>query len=318
VREEPGGTEEGDAPQEASVDGTRARNQAARWVSRLTSGEATDADLRVFERWRAESPENALAADELWSLWLHVDRIGPPRRNRLLGRRLTQYGWAGLAASLLVGFLAFRFWHDWRFDQVTAIGERREVVLSDGTRVELNSDTALSVRFDGAGRHVSLARGEAYFDVVHLPQPFLVESGSVRVRDLGTAFAVRRDDTQHAKISVERGEVEVQVGSVHGRLVGGQATLAGSGVELRARQIDPFVDLAWRRGRLIIVDQTLASVVGALSAYRNGMIFITDPAAANLHVNAVISLAHIDDWLLALPRAEPVRVVRLGPIVWIR
>jgi transmembrane sensor len=318
VREGEEAGEQESSAEAASPDSVRAQSEAARWLAQLTSGEATDADLRAFGRWRAESSEHARAADELWSIWLHLEQIRPRRSNRRFGRPRMRYVAAGLAASLVVGFCAFRFWHDWRFDHVTSLGERAEVLLSDGTRVELNGDTALSVRFDGETRHVRVARGEAYFDVVHLPQPFVVESGAVRVRDLGTAFAVRQEDGQHIQVSVEHGEVEVQEGNRRAEIRAGQTAFSGPGVPLRAGQFDPFVDLAWRRGRLIIVDQTLASVVRTLERYRNGLFFISDPSAARLHVNAVVSLAHIDDWLLALPHAEPVRVVKLGPIVWIR
>jgi transmembrane sensor len=317
VREEDDKDVEGSA-EEVFLESTPAQNQAARWISRLTSGKPSDVELRAFERWRAQSPENARAADELWSLWLHVDRITPPRGKQRVARRFIRYSAAGLAASLIVGFLTFRFWHDWRFDEVTALGERREIVLSDGTHVELNSDTAISVRFDQGARFVSIARGEAYFDVVHLSRPFVVESGAVHVQDLGTEFAVRRDDAHHIKVSVESGEVQVQEGAMRARLGAGQTALAGFGSTLHTTPLDAVADLAWRRGRLIIIDQTLASAIESLSRYHAGPIFVTSAAADNLRVNAVISLAHIDDWLLALQRAEPVKVTKLGPIVWIR
>jgi transmembrane sensor len=295
---------------------TRAQGQAADWLARLASGEATDADLSAFKSWRAESLEHAQAADELWSLWLHADQMGrlPTRRTH---RSPVRYWPVALAASLIVGLFAFQFWHDWRFDQVTMPGERRSIVLLDGTQVDLNSDTALSVRFDEAGRHVSVARGEAYFEVVHSPRPFVVESGAVRVRDLGTAFAVRRSEGGQVQILVERGEVEVQADNTRVRLDAGQTAVAGSGPQIRTGSIDPVVDLAWRRGRLIFVDQTLASVVRSLERHRSGAILITNQTAANLHIDAAVSLEHIDEWLLALPHAEPVRVVKLGPIVWI-
>ena len=69
-------------------------------------------------------------------------------------------------------------------------GETFKVVLSDGTEVLLNSDSRLSYPtvFKGKERVVSL-EGEAYFNVTkNTEHPFIVKSGNVQVRVLGTEF----------------------------------------------------------------------------------------------------------------------------------
>ncbi len=296
---------------------TRAQREAARWLARLTSGEATESDHSAFVRWRAEHSEHARAAEELAALWLHLDRIKPNSRLRL---RRSGARYLALAASIFAVLCGFRAWHQWRFDYVTAVGEHRNLVLREGSRIELNSDTALDVRIDEHERHVSLVRGEAYFDVVHDSRPFIVDSGDVQVRDIGTAFSVRRDTGSEVHITVERGEVEVDDGGSgsHARLKAGQVAVSDAGHDLQVGPADPSVDLAWRRGRLIVVDQTLASVAQLLSRYRHGYILITDPAKADLRVNAVVNLNDIDAWLLALPQVEPVELIKVGPVIWIR
>ncbi len=294
---------------------TRAQREAARWLARLTSGEATESDRSAFAQWRAERAEHARAAEELAALWLHLDRIQPHSRLRL---RRSGARYLALAASMIAVLCGFRAWHQWRFDYVTAVGEHRNLVLREGSRIELNSDTALDVRIDEHERHVSLVRGEAYFDVVHDSRPFIVDSGDVQVRDIGTAFSVRRDTGSEVHITVERGEVEVDDGGSHAHLKAGQGAVSDAGHDLQVGPADPSVDLAWRRGRLIVVDQTLASVAQLLSRYRHGYILITDPAKADLRVNAVVNLNDIDAWLLALPQVEPVELIKVGPLIWIR
>ncbi len=99
----------------------------------------------------------------------------------------------------------------------------------------------------------------------------------------------------------------------------GQAVAAADTVKtLQMTEADPSIDMAWRRGRLIVVDQPLGSVVRTLNRYRSGVILITNPVVAGRRVNAVVSLANIDDWLKALPQAESVELIKLGPVVWIR
>ncbi|MGH7021459.1 MAG: FecR/PupR family sigma factor regulator [Brevundimonas sp.] len=50
----------------------RLRRHAARWVIRLTSGDATPGDLAVFRRWRDHHPENQAALQAMREAWLFL------------------------------------------------------------------------------------------------------------------------------------------------------------------------------------------------------------------------------------------------------
>lgn len=72
----------------------------------------------------------------------------------------------------------------------TLAGQQSKVTLPDGTLVWLNASTVLKYHPDKDERKVSLA-GEAYFEVTHLPDiPFIVETGTAKVKVLGTKFNV--------------------------------------------------------------------------------------------------------------------------------
>lgn len=89
----------------------------------------------------------------------------------------------------------------------TGVDERREVVLTSGTRVALAPRTQLS--FDRSGHRVVLGSGEARFDVRHDPvHPFAVQMGHVTVTDVGTVFDLRHQ-TDLDEIAVTRGAVQV-------------------------------------------------------------------------------------------------------------
>src|SRR3546814_6073782 len=71
----------------------------------------------------------------------------------------------------------------------TAIGQQHDVALEDGSRVRLDTNSALVVRYSRKHRDVVLERGRAQFDVAHAPQrPFTVHAGPGTVRAVGTQF----------------------------------------------------------------------------------------------------------------------------------
>jgi ferric-dicitrate binding protein FerR (iron transport regulator) len=92
-------------------------------------------------------------------------------------------------------------------------GRKGQVVLPDGSKVWLNAGSFLrydSASFRTGGRYVELS-GEAYFDITHDNQhPFIVQSGQVRIRVLGTVFNVRAyPEDPDVETSLIRGSVEV-------------------------------------------------------------------------------------------------------------
>lgn len=91
-------------------------------------------------------------------------------------------------------------------------GEASAIMLDDSTRVWLGTNSSLLYGKDPLrNERVAKLTGDAYFDVHHdASRPFIVKTGSVFVKVLGTAFCVRSDDTE-GKVSVilERGSVRL-------------------------------------------------------------------------------------------------------------
>jgi transmembrane sensor len=308
--------------------------EAIRWVVRMTSGEATESDRLAFRNWRARNPENESALVMARSLWVSLDlglaKPGAPDSRRRLwrgfdgrmvaaqrrGRRLMR---AAVAASLVAAsLLGYRTLHDWRYDDVTHPGERRQITLSDGSHVEMNIDTALSVDFVPGYRRVTLARGEAYFDVTHdAERPFLVRAGRAEVQVLGTAFSVRREG-DGAIVTVARGRVQVSDGSTSVVVTPEQQVSYTEGRHAPVKAVDTYDTLGWRRGRLVIQDESLRQIVQELNRYYPGRIVLTADIAGEKLLNAVIDLDHIDDWIKALAESQPVKVSQFGPLTWIR
>jgi len=310
--------------------------EAIRWVVRMTSGEATESDRLAFRNWRARSPENEAALVIARSLWISLDlgfaKSQSPERSRNgqgahdgRGRTTRRRGWSwylargAMAASLLAAsLLGYRTLHDWRYDDVTQLGERRQVTLSDGTHIELNSDTALAVDFAPGYRRVTLSRGEAYFDVTHdTLRPFIVRAGRGEVRVVGTAFSVRCEG-DGAIVTVARGRVQVSDGSAPVLITPEQQVSYTEGRMTPVKSVDTYDTLGWRRGRLVIQDESLTEIVRELNRYYPGRIVLTAELADQKLLNAVIDLDHIDDWIRALAESQPIKVSQFGPLTWIR
>ncbi len=99
---------------------------------------------------------------------------------------------------------------------VTKRGSKSSIKLPDGTTVRLNTDSRLTYISFAAGktREVTLV-GEAYFDVAHdSSRPFIIHTGKVNIKVLGTSFNVRNyPQDKELETSLIKGKIEVSLES---------------------------------------------------------------------------------------------------------
>lgn len=206
-------------------------------------------------------------------------------------------------------------------DIATRPGERRSVTLADGTVVELNTRTHIQVSFTAAQRNVTLLDGEAMFTVTHdASRPFVVDAGAGRITVTGTRFDVRRIEKRVA-VAVESGSVKVD--GVHAQPAGATGktsalltkglgtTVRPDGTVASAHPVDLSTALAWRDGKLIFQNATLADVVREVTLYRQSPVIVANDALGQLRVTSVFSSDDTDELLAALPQFLPVRVQTL-------
>ncbi len=275
-----------------------ARMSAADWVARL-SGEPAEGDWLSFEIWLQSAPGHRAAYDKAMALWLDLDRQaaplaaaisdlsldGPSRRLRPRGPTLYWGGAMGLVAAVAVTFAAL---HPYRATEPTVYatdhGQRRAITLADGTKVVLNGASKISVRLERNKREITLAQGEAAFEVVHdANRPFQVHVGDQTLRDLGTEFDVLRANGE-ITVTVREGLVEVR------RAKGGQRSLAlTAGSRLMHKEgadsstvmpVSADDAFAWRSGRLIYRDRPLSEIAADLNRYGENQIRVDGPAAS--------------------------------------
>ncbi|VVE62074.1 FecR family protein [Pandoraea captiosa] len=204
----------------------------------------------------------------------------------------------------------------------TRPGERRTVTLADGTAVELSTRTRIQVNYTPAQRSVTLLSGEAMFSVTHdAARPFVVDAGVGRVTVTGTRFDVRRVANGLA-VAVESGAVRVE--GAGARAPAGQAktsalltgglgtTVDADGAVASPGPVNLSTALAWRDGKLVFQNATLADVVSEVSLYRRSPVVVANDAVGQLRVSSVFSADNTDDLLAALPQFLPVTVQTLA------
>ena len=140
------------------------------------------------------------------------------KRRRLWNVRRIGYAAVGIAASLILVFLGTYGLGRMEVTEVqmaqvsTGFGERKQVVLADGSRVVLNACSSLQYpkEFNEDVRKVQL-KGQAFFDVArNEEQPFFVETGDFHVQVLGTEFDVKSyAEDEMVAVEVQSGKVEV-------------------------------------------------------------------------------------------------------------
>lgn len=289
--------------------------QASEWLMLHWGGEL-DADQRqAFARWQIANPEHQRAWQRLQQLQQTLGGVpaesaravlrdvpDPQRRTalKLLGGLLMAGGSAYLVQDSQPWRAAFA-------EQSTTTGQIRHLTLSDGTRLALNSHSAVDLLFTTQERRIRLIRGEILLTSGHDPvRPLIVETKGGDVQALGTRFAVREMD---GGSRVELYEGQVRISPLHASAV---QMNAGNSLWFNARQVGALqpVDVnasSWSEGRLIAERQPLGHFINELARYRPGWLRCDDEVSGLL-LTGVFPLNDTDSILTALERTLPIRV----------
>lgn len=308
------------------------REDAAAWVVRLEAGDLGDAEAVAFDAWLSNAPENAVAFDAALAMSHAYSAAAPEVFAALSERRVAPapmgrravIGFGAVAAAAAVAVLvAPQLSGPETQTYATAKGERRTIQLADGSTLDLNGGTRLSVRLDRDSRHVTLAEGQAVFDVAHdARRPFLVAAGDRTVRVVGTQFDVRRLGGK-VSVTVARGAVEVRPvegapGKAYRLHPGQKLDHVEGAAATRVATAEPEEVLGWRTGRLVYRQQPLSEVVDDLNQQFATPIRVEDPELAATPISGVLVLDDQAAVIRRLALLVPISAVRSGPGVVLR
>ncbi|WP_341327908.1 FecR family protein [Methylotuvimicrobium sp. KM2] len=326
-------------------------DEALVWLARMTSGEFGLAQERELERWLAQGENRRRALAEALELWQALGRLqdsalvaryldnngkagadskshptlkADPKQPKPAGKKRISR-WAPLAVAacliLLIGWLnPYAGIQPWLADYRTAIGARQTVQLADGSRIYLNSGSALNTRYTPEARRVELISGEAEFVVGKNPgRPFIVTAGGHEIKALGTEFIVRK---RSREVSVTVIESAVQVAQPDYPTI--DAVVLHPGEQVRAavgQQPGAAVQVkiekvrAWRDNRLIFESEPLDKVIEEINRYRPGRVILADKTLAAHRVSGVFDIDRIDRILAVISQTLPVKSAGIGKYV---
>jgi len=313
--------------------------QAADLFLRLRDDDISPQEIEAALDWQDLSHAHRAASSRIETLWQLADKVPRPPLPQEVGDKNLRFsslstshtsftwGWrlTAFVATVIVAIAAVIAYTQYPLRAVesvryaTVVGENRKVVLEDGSEIILGGASTVAVDYSRTRRHVSLSDGEAVFKVSKdRSRPFVVDSAGGQTWAVGTQFDVRRG-LEGVTVSVIEGVVQVQSlaagGTLHSvpaaRLGAGHQVNYSAGGEIGVISRVP-VDriVSWQNGKLIFVNRTLADVVVDLNRYSRRLITLDDETLRSLRFTGVIMTGNIEEWLQALEKTLPVKLVR--------
>lgn len=289
--------------------------QAANWLTRLHDEDVSDTDRQAFNAWCQADPRHRVAIERMRSLWGSLDTLSAQPARIALNRafapqRARGAQVLGLLGVLLCGWLGLEHLPVWMADQRTGVGERRQIALEDGSQLQLNSNSAVDVKFDGHQRVIELLQGELWVDVAKDAQrPFVVRTDQGTATALGTRYMVKRAADGTTVVTVIESTVAVKgEGADSVKVAAGQRSILDHGHAQAAQAIANTDPDAWTRGLLKVNDQPLGEVLQTLASYRHGVVRFDAQALRDVRVSGVFKLDDSAAALSALADNLPIRV----------
>ncbi|MCO8166413.1 FecR domain-containing protein [Pseudomonas sp. 21LCFQ02] len=311
---------------QAAID-HQALQQAAEWYAQLTGTPDDQALQQAWRQWLADDQAHRQAwrfveqvsqrfaplqqdveqADQTLSRLRHGDQ----------SRRRILRGLAGLSGLGVLGWLSWQgnardTWQAWQADYRTGTAEIREQQLADGSRIWLNSGSALDVRFDDQQRGLYLYSGEVLISTGHDRRPLRVYTAQGSLQPLGTRFSVLREERQ-TRLCVFEGRVLARCADSQQQ----QEVTAGLSLSFDAQTLSAQTPAlatreSWSRNVLLTSGMDLGSFIAELGRHRHGYLGIA-PQVAHLNIMGAYPLHDTDLALDMLAKTLPVRIQRRMP-----
>jgi transmembrane sensor len=297
-------------------------------IRRRNHADWTADDESQFSAWLSQSLAHKAAYWRLEAIWERADRLSALRVAKTedaaessLQSRITRWRavLATIAVSACVVASGFLLHAPHTIAYSTPIGGHLDIRLTDGSRVELNTDTVLRASLSDHERIVTLDKGEAYFQISHdRSTPFFVMAAGHRVVDLGTKFLVRRN-ADRVEVALIEGRARIETAaSSHPPVTavlkpGDFAVIARDTVSVSKKNTDALADqLGWRRGVLVFDHMALADAAAEFNRYNNRKIVVVGPSIAGLEIVGTFPVNDIDLFGRAVKTVLGLNVERHG------
>ncbi|TWH76032.1 FecR family protein [Azomonas agilis] len=316
--------------QPPSPDDDTLLQEAADWCMRLHAEDCNEEDRQAFQQWMLADPRHAeeyLAILDIWALSEHLPRQNPPtptysntpvtRPSMPVRRRRRPALRAAVVLLLVLPIAGYSGWmlgwlpndyHNYQTEQ-----RLLQVSLPDGSDLELNLETRLRFTNYRDQRQIELDKGEAYFHVQHdRDHPFVVKVGTSSITVTGTQFNILRYQ-DNVVVTVTEGSVRVRTAPQYGDsniTPGLQASYRQGDPKPHIAPVDTGKSLAWREGKLILDDLSLAQALPLINRYLDTPLELADSSVANLRIGGIYNTQELAGIVDILPQVLPIQISR--------
>lgn len=266
------------------------RSELAAWLA--SDANHVEAYRKAERVWRLTGMAQSAANEASASTAPPMTALPPATRPQRSHRRRWPALLAGSLAACLLVFIAPDAYLSYHSDYRTGLGQQRSIELEDGSRVQLDSQSAIAVDFDGYHREVRLLSGQAFFEVKPDPQrPFTVDAEKLQITVTGTAFNVAMRPSQLAVV-VQHGSVRVTQGDklMAQSLQPGQRLRWRGDDEVTLDRLPVSQVAAWQQGKLVVRDAPIADVLDELRPYLPGKLVLRDETLGQKRITGVYDL----------------------------
>jgi transmembrane sensor len=284
-------------------------DMAARWHARAMIRQLSPEEEQRLDDWLAQDVRHRIAYAEAAAAGYALQQVAP---GVVIEKRAAR-SWpvwiaAALAPILLLVAVTWspHAWQNWRSDVHTTAGALRVEHLPDGSVLQLDTDTAVSLSFTSGRRDVELLRGSLVVEVARDPvHPFRVLCAGIEARAVGTHFVVARGATE-VEVGVSDGVVAVRANE-HS-----EPTLIEAGQRARVDQRTgairseplPATSYGWTRGVLTFDRVPLEQAVAEIARYLPERVVFRAAKHAAAPITATFPVDQPDAALLAVARTN--------------
>ncbi len=285
-----------------------AAEQAMHWQLELQAPQVSEQTRAEWLAWRQQDPAHELAWQHSQRFFQRMQDVRAPAHQALvkaallpaLSRRRVIKNLALLLAAGSVAWTArdTPLVQHWTSDYSTGVGEQWRIDLADNTEVQLNTDTAIDVKYTDDTRQIHLLRGE----ILVLPnpadtRPLWVKTAEGLTRASANRFSLRQRGG-FTQLGADQGVLSAQIPMGTISLQPGEI-ISFDANTLLARRAQRDGELAWSRGMLVAQGRRLEDFLHELSRYRRGHL-ACDPAVSELRVSGTFPLGDTDRILTTL------------------
>lgn len=242
-------------------------------VEKYAKGNGTPIESEVvetfFDKQQNENSAPNIYTIERKNIFENIQRHLPKEKQT----SFTYLKIAAIAAIAVVCFLSFQFFgQPTTITHITAKGEKKEVILQDGSIVMLNANSSINYSSEFiTNRNVKL-EGQAFFKVKRDEEfPFTVMANRIKVEVLGTSFDVNANTYTKPTVSVVSGVVKVS--DCHNKennvIIRKNEQVVLSDNTLNYAITDSKLDIAWTNNTIHLRNNTLKETANIIENWYN-------------------------------------------------